>query len=182
MQLGYGPTLQGRSIPTLDISPIRPDTARQRGSAIRCGADFPAGADAFRPEQRDAAGGFPCRRLQHAAGTEGGRTHPRVAAAGALPQPPAQQLRIEVLETVALKDIAIVRDVIESCRKLGVRFALDDFGTGLQNGSGLYHRPPDVGGESSIHGIRGSHGQKNSLSHSVPSVENCLSRENTGLW
>ena len=39
------------------------------------------------------------------------------------------KLQIEVLETIALKDIGIVREIIESCRKIGVGFALDDFGT-----------------------------------------------------
>ena len=43
------------------------------------------------------------------------------------------RLQIEVLETVALKDIAIVRGIIESCKKIGVGFALDDFGTGYSS-------------------------------------------------
>ena len=60
------------------------------------------------------------------------------------PDLPPNRLQIEVLETVALKDIAIVRDVIEACRKLGVRFALDDFGTGYSSLSYLSNLPVDV--------------------------------------
>jgi diguanylate cyclase (GGDEF)-like protein/PAS domain S-box-containing protein len=54
------------------------------------------------------------------------------------------KLQIEVLETVALKDIAIVRGLIESCRKLGVGFALDDFGTGYSSLSYLSSLPVDA--------------------------------------
>ena len=43
------------------------------------------------------------------------------------------KLQIEVLETVALKDITVVQGIIEACRKLGVGFALDDFGTGYSS-------------------------------------------------
>ncbi len=51
------------------------------------------------------------------------------------------KLQIEVLETVALNDIASVRKVIESCRKIGVKFALDDFGTGYSSLSYLSNLP-----------------------------------------
>jgi len=54
------------------------------------------------------------------------------------------RLQIEVLETVALNDIAIVRGVIESCRELGVGFALDDFGTGYSSLSYLSGLPVDT--------------------------------------
>jgi len=60
------------------------------------------------------------------------------------PDLPPGRLQIEVLETVALKDIAIVRDVIEACCKFGVRFALDDFGTGYSSLSYLSSLPVDV--------------------------------------
>jgi len=52
--------------------------------------------------------------------------------------------QIEVLETVALNDIAIVREVIETCREFGVGFALDDFGTGYCSLSYLGSLPVDV--------------------------------------
>lgn len=42
-------------------------------------------------------------------------------------------LEIEVLETSALEDLAQVSQVIEACRKVGVKFALDDFGTGYSS-------------------------------------------------
>ncbi|MBU0688188.1 MAG: EAL domain-containing protein [Gammaproteobacteria bacterium] len=60
------------------------------------------------------------------------------------PDLPPGRLQIEVLETAALNDIAIVRDVIEACRKFGVRFALDDFGTGYSSLSYLSGLPVDV--------------------------------------
>ena len=43
------------------------------------------------------------------------------------------KLKIEVLETVALKDINVVREIIGNCRELGITFALDDFGTGYSS-------------------------------------------------
>ena len=46
------------------------------------------------------------------------------------PQPCHRCLQIEVLETVALEDIARVGEIIRICREFGVGFALDDFGTG----------------------------------------------------
>ncbi len=60
------------------------------------------------------------------------------------PDMPVGKLQIEVLETVALNDIAIVRGIIESCREIGVRFALDDFGTGYSSLSYLSGLPVDV--------------------------------------
>jgi diguanylate cyclase (GGDEF)-like protein/PAS domain S-box-containing protein len=45
----------------------------------------------------------------------------------------SDQLKLEVLETSALADIARVTQVIEECRKIGVNFALDDFGTGYSS-------------------------------------------------
>ncbi|MEI7843358.1 MAG: EAL domain-containing protein [Gallionellaceae bacterium] len=52
--------------------------------------------------------------------------------------------QIEVLETVALNDIATVRNIIEACRQLGVEFALDDFGTGYSSLTYLSKLPVDV--------------------------------------
>ena len=49
------------------------------------------------------------------------------------PNLPAGKLQIEVLETVAINDINVVQEIIESCRKIGVGFALDDFGTGYSS-------------------------------------------------
>jgi diguanylate cyclase (GGDEF)-like protein/PAS domain S-box-containing protein len=60
------------------------------------------------------------------------------------PNLPFGKLQIEVLETVALNDIAIVKGIIESCRKIGVGFALDDFGTGYSSLSYLSGLPVDT--------------------------------------
>ena len=57
---------------------------------------------------------------------------------------PHGKLQIEVLETVALNDIAIVRGIIDACRKIGVGFALDDFGTGYSWLSYLSGLPVDT--------------------------------------
>jgi EAL domain-containing protein (putative c-di-GMP-specific phosphodiesterase class I) len=42
-------------------------------------------------------------------------------------------LKMEILETSALDNIADVSYVIETCRKMGISFALDDFGTGYSS-------------------------------------------------
>lgn len=60
------------------------------------------------------------------------------------PDLPPDRLQIEVLETVALNDIAIVRKIIEVCHKFGVSFALDDFGTGYSSLSYLNSLPVDA--------------------------------------
>ena len=60
------------------------------------------------------------------------------------PDMPMGKLQIEVLETVALNDIAIVRGIIETCSKIGVGFALDDFGTGYSSLSYLSGLPVDA--------------------------------------
>ncbi len=63
---------------------------------------------------------------------------------GRYPGMPSGALQIEVLETVALNDINIVRDIIGACHELGVGFALDDFGTGYSSLSYLSGLPVDV--------------------------------------
>ena len=60
------------------------------------------------------------------------------------PDLPPGRLQIEVLETVGLNDVAIVREVIEASRQFGVRFALDDFGTGYASLAYLSSLPVDV--------------------------------------
>jgi EAL domain-containing protein (putative c-di-GMP-specific phosphodiesterase class I) len=42
-------------------------------------------------------------------------------------------LKLEVMETSALKNVAVVSQVMEACRELGVLFAIDDFGTGYSS-------------------------------------------------
>lgn len=49
------------------------------------------------------------------------------------PQVHSGSLELEVLETSALEDVALVSKVIEDCAKIGVKFALDDFGTGYSS-------------------------------------------------
>ena len=60
------------------------------------------------------------------------------------PDMPFGKLQIEVLETVALNDIVVVRGIIETCRTFGVGFALDDFGTGYSSLSYLSGLPVDA--------------------------------------
>jgi len=54
------------------------------------------------------------------------------------------RLEIEVLESTALPDMALVSQVIHNCGKLGVSFALDDFGTGYSSLANLKGLPVDV--------------------------------------
>ncbi|HAS84381.1 MAG TPA: diguanylate cyclase, partial [Verrucomicrobia bacterium] len=54
-------------------------------------------------------------------------------ALAAYPGAPAAGLELEILETVALEDMAAISHQIAACRQLGVRFALDDFGTGYSS-------------------------------------------------
>jgi diguanylate cyclase (GGDEF)-like protein/PAS domain S-box-containing protein len=60
------------------------------------------------------------------------------------PDVPASSIQIEILETVALADVAVVSGVIEACRKFGVGFALDDFGTGYSSLAYLSRLPIDA--------------------------------------
>ncbi len=57
------------------------------------------------------------------------------------PKLPLGCLQIEVLETAALEDFALVSHVINACCELGVSFALDDFGTGYSSLTYLRHLP-----------------------------------------
>jgi diguanylate cyclase (GGDEF)-like protein/PAS domain S-box-containing protein len=57
---------------------------------------------------------------------------------------PFGKLQIEVLETVAINDIIIVREIIKSCNSMGVGFALDDFGTGYSSLSYLSALPVET--------------------------------------
>ena len=60
------------------------------------------------------------------------------------PDLPAGCFQIEVLETVALEDVAKVSKIIEACRSVGVGFALDDFGTGYSSLLYLSRLPVDT--------------------------------------
>jgi diguanylate cyclase (GGDEF)-like protein/PAS domain S-box-containing protein len=53
-------------------------------------------------------------------------------------------LELEVLETAALADVGYTSQLLERCRRLGVRFALDDFGTGYSTLTYLKRLPVDV--------------------------------------
>ncbi|WP_051530279.1 bifunctional diguanylate cyclase/phosphodiesterase [Halomonas halodenitrificans] len=46
---------------------------------------------------------------------------------------PASRLELEILETSALGDLALISELLEACRRLGVRVSLDDFGTGYSS-------------------------------------------------
>jgi diguanylate cyclase (GGDEF)-like protein len=63
------------------------------------------------------------------------RSHP--------PLPPGA-LRLEVLESAALRDLSQVRATMRACCEAGVSFALDDFGTGYSSLSYLRQLPVSV--------------------------------------
>ncbi|MDP1896519.1 MAG: EAL domain-containing protein, partial [Sulfurimicrobium sp.] len=90
------------------------------------------------------------RHLQQADFVE--RLHCLLAA---YPELKPSSLELEVLETSALQDIALVSRVISACREIGVRFALDDFGTGYASLTYLKHLPAEVLkiDQSFIHGM-----------------------------
>jgi diguanylate cyclase (GGDEF)-like protein/PAS domain S-box-containing protein len=54
------------------------------------------------------------------------------------------QLELEILESSALKDIAIVAQVLQACHALEVRVALDDFGTGYSSLTYLKRLPAET--------------------------------------
>ena len=60
------------------------------------------------------------------------------------PDVPPQRLEIEILESVAIGDMAHVQRLILTCQALGVRFSLDDFGTGYSSLSYLKRLPADT--------------------------------------
>jgi EAL domain-containing protein (putative c-di-GMP-specific phosphodiesterase class I) len=58
-------------------------------------------------------------------------------------QLPRHLIKLEVLESSALEDLASSIQVIEACRDAGVQFALDDFGTGYSSLTYLRRLPAD---------------------------------------
>jgi diguanylate cyclase (GGDEF)-like protein/PAS domain S-box-containing protein len=54
-----------------------------------------------------------------------------------------EYLELEILETSALEDMALVSEHLDACRKLGVRCALDDFGTGYSSLAYLRRLPAE---------------------------------------
>ena len=60
------------------------------------------------------------------------------------PELPHQRLELEILESSALKDIAVVAQVLRACNALDVRLALDDFGTGYSSLTYLKHLPAET--------------------------------------
>jgi diguanylate cyclase (GGDEF)-like protein len=53
-------------------------------------------------------------------------------------------LRLEVTESVAMKDAERATEVLQRLRRLGIRVSLDDFGTGYSSLNHLYRLPIDV--------------------------------------
>lgn len=66
------------------------------------------------------------------------------AALARHPALPPETLHLEVLESAALHDVELARDVLGRCRALGVQIALDDFGTGYSSLAYFRSLPIDV--------------------------------------
>lgn len=66
------------------------------------------------------------------------------ARLGSHPQLPAAALRLEVLESAALRDLEQVKATMGACSAAGVSFALDDFGTGYSSLAYLRQLPVAV--------------------------------------
>lgn len=60
------------------------------------------------------------------------------------PDTPNGSLEMEILESAALENTGHVRNVIEQCGDLGIKFALDDFGTGYASLAYLRDIPADI--------------------------------------
>jgi EAL domain-containing protein (putative c-di-GMP-specific phosphodiesterase class I) len=60
------------------------------------------------------------------------------------PETVAHSLILEVLETAALADIEYTSQLMNECKKMGIRFALDDFGTGYSTLTYLKRLPLDL--------------------------------------
>jgi diguanylate cyclase (GGDEF)-like protein/PAS domain S-box-containing protein len=60
------------------------------------------------------------------------------------PGVPPRALELEILESSALKDIAVVAQVLHACHAREVRVALDDFGTGYSSLTYLRHLPAET--------------------------------------
>ena len=60
------------------------------------------------------------------------------------PEVQPHDFELEVLETSDLQDITGVTDIMQKCRRLGVRFAVDDFGTGYSSLTYLKRLPAGV--------------------------------------
>jgi diguanylate cyclase (GGDEF)-like protein len=57
---------------------------------------------------------------------------------------PADQLEVEITESVAMSDAALSRQILEGLRRAGVRLAVDDFGTGYSSLGYLRRFPLDT--------------------------------------
>jgi diguanylate cyclase (GGDEF)-like protein/PAS domain S-box-containing protein len=66
------------------------------------------------------------------------------AALARYPSLKANQLELEVLESVAISDMEKTVAVLNECRSLGVKLALDDFGTGYSSLTYLRKLPVDI--------------------------------------
>ncbi|MBK5967588.1 Cyclic di-GMP phosphodiesterase Gmr [Thiorhodovibrio litoralis] len=60
------------------------------------------------------------------------------------PDVPAHLLELEILESTALEDVDMMREVMAACQAIGVTFALDDFGTGYSSLSYLKQLPAET--------------------------------------
>ncbi|HEX8988517.1 MAG TPA: EAL domain-containing protein [Rhodocyclaceae bacterium] len=60
------------------------------------------------------------------------------------PEMPPGRLQLELAESASADYLAEICEVMESCRRIGVRFAIDDFGTGFSSLNYFRHLPADT--------------------------------------
>jgi diguanylate cyclase (GGDEF)-like protein len=66
------------------------------------------------------------------------------AALDRFPALPSGRLQLELAESASTDYVPEIREVMERCQKLGVRFAIDDFGTGYSSLNYFRHLPAET--------------------------------------
>jgi diguanylate cyclase (GGDEF)-like protein/PAS domain S-box-containing protein len=102
-----------------------------------------------------------------------------VAAALADSGFPADQLVLEITETVLMDDTARTVAVLESLKELGVRLAIDDFGTGYSSLNYLQRFPIDILkiDKSFVDGLGGSNVEESAVARTIVALAKTLRLE-----
>jgi diguanylate cyclase (GGDEF)-like protein/PAS domain S-box-containing protein len=102
-----------------------------------------------------------------------------VAAALADSGFPAEQLVLEITESVLMNDTAATIDTLASLKELGVRLAIDDFGTGYSSLTYLQRFPIDILkiDKSFVDGLGGANLEESAVTRTIVSLAKTLRLE-----